>query len=235
MRQDISIFKFSTSQRVVSEFSNLLCKKFGVTDLEFLHKSSVFLTSESLSKGTDQATPIHKFVYREFDKDLDSPLVYSYRLLAKEWVSSLSSTYHIDAWAVQRFPSLRVHFPDNISVFEFHRDSDYRHPLGELNHFLSLTSCFESAALQVEKNLGWNDFSPLNLNIGESAILNTSIFRHGDYLNEEGYTRLSIDFRAIPIHVLNSQPTLSSLTKGRSFNCSDYFIDSCNLFEKAND
>jgi hypothetical protein len=182
-----------------------------------------------LQKGTDQATAAHKVLYKEFDNGLCSPLIQIYRQLCEEWVVDLSELHDIDLWAIQRYPSVRIHLPGNVSVFEFHKDSDYKHPLGEINHFLSLTRSHDTAALQVEDHLGWGDYKPLNLEKAQSAILNTSIFRHGDLPNQEGYTRVSIDFRAIPLKVLDLQAPSRSLTKVRNMDCNDYFIRSDRL------
>ena len=123
-----------------------------------------------------------------------SDLLSKRRDLCRSWVNILTSRYGVQEWAVQAFPSIRVQFPNNLSVFEFHRDSDYNHPLGEINHFVAVTPCKSTAALWLERNLGWDNFAPLDLQPYQSAMINTSIFKHGDYINQEGYTRLSLIF-----------------------------------------
>jgi len=185
--------------------------------------------NELLKNGTDQATKLHKAIYANFDLDLRSDLVKTYRHLANEWVADLHDTYGIKEWAVQRYPSVRFHLPNNISVFEFHRDSSYHHPLGEINHFLSITRSSGTASLCLEENLGWEDYKPLELEAGESAIINTSIYKHGDFINMESYTRASVDFRAIPLSVLERQDKTESLTQGRILDCTSYFMHSKDL------
>lgn len=194
--------------------------EFDAIDLEQLHKLKAL---DLLEAGTDQASPFHKSIYSEFDRDTGSPLIVEYRRLCIEWLEELKWA-HEDEWAIQRYPSIRIHMPGNVSVFEFHRDNDYSHQLGEVNHFLSVTESRQSAALHVEKNLGWNDFAPLELAAGESAIINTSVFRHGDYINNEGYTRVSLDFRAIPLDLLKNVGSTVSLTKKKALDDTDYFI-----------
>lgn len=211
--------------QLASIYSRFLENKFRVDDIGLLHRS---VCMPVLKHGTDQRTPIHKEVYAEYDRDR-SELKDSYRDLQREWVGELRKRYSIEEWAVQRFPSLRVHFPNNVSVFEFHRDSDYEHPLGEINHFLSINRSHCSAALHIEEELGWSNYVPLELDPGQSAIINTSIFKHGDFENHEGYTRVSIDFRAIPVEALERHGSRRSITKGKSFDCDDYFISSCAL------
>ena len=82
-----------------------------------------------LRKGTDQSTPFHKYVYSSFDnKDLNFEPIYH------EFIKNLLGLYGVNDKEViyQKFPSLRVQYPGNISVFEFHKDSDYAHSIYEL-------------------------------------------------------------------------------------------------------
>lgn len=230
MQQSIEKKFFTASKAFCEDFSRLLKEQYSVNKISRLH--TVIGHNRLLKKGTDQSTLLHKTIYESFDLELRSPLVRSYRALAIEWLIDLQNLYDIEEWGVQRYPSVRFHLPGNVSVFEFHRDSDYRHPLGEINHFLSITKSSGNAALHIEKNLGWDDYKPLELEEGESAIVNTSIFKHGDYINTQNYTRVSVDFRAIPIRILESQDRKESLTKGLSLDCSSYFIDSRELIKE---
>lgn len=228
--------RFVAARGVCESISQLISSSFGVCSIEELH---TVIKCETFNRSTDQASSLHKVIYSEFDKSVNkSEILRKYYLLCAEWLNDLTTMYSCTDWAIQRYPSVRAQFPENISVFEFHRDSDYCHPLGEINHFLAITEAKETATLYVEHTLGWSDFRPLNLDSGESAILNTSVFKHGDYTNKEGYTRLSIDFRAIPVHVLESGGFASpriSLTKKKLFDTSDYYLNSNKLKELLND
>ncbi len=229
MRQNITIYK--SSDEIRKSFilhlkeaifkTNLTRDEF---DLDNLHH--IFINEKTLlKKGTDQATLFHKAIYSTFDQPnyFSTDFWNSYKLLCLEVVKKLKTeTGYFGDWAIQRFPTIRVHFPNNLSVFEFHRDSDYSHPLGEINCFYAVNECFNSSALQVEKNLGFEDYEPLNLKSSEYAIINTSIFKHGDLLNKTMKTRVSMDFRFIPEKLLiNSK---SSLTKSIQFSSNSYFI-----------
>ena len=180
---------------------------------------------ELLQKGTDQSTIFHKAIYSSFDDPnyFFTEFLINYRKLSLEVLVILKDqTGYKGEWAIQRFPTIRIQFPNNLSVFEFHRDSNYSHPIGEINCFYAINLCFNSSALQVEKNLGFEDFVPLNLKPGQYALLNTSIYKHGDILNETNKTRISMDFRFIPNKNLNNEKV--SLTKGIKFNTNSYFI-----------
>ncbi len=221
MRQEIQYLFNKSTQEVVSEFEKFIRNNFSVdqsSDLHLLLKSN-----KELDYIEDQTTFAHKIIYKEFDRELSSPLISSYRKLAEEICNQLISENDIRNWAIQRYPSVRVQFPNNISVFKFHRDSDFAHPIGELNNFLAITQCNNTAALFVERTLGWGDYEPLNLRAGELAKLNTSIFKHGDKPNLEGFTRVSIDFRLIPKSALDSESIGKSITQGKRFDTNDYY------------
>ena len=180
---------------------------------------------ELLQKGTDQSTIFHKAIYSSFDDPnyCFTEFCVNYRKLSLEVLVILKDqTGYKGEWAIQRFPTIRIQFPNNLSVFEFHRDSNYSHPIGEINCFYAINNCYKSSALQVERNLGFEDYVPLNLNPGQYALLNTSIYKHGDILNKTKKTRISMDFRFIPISKLTEGR--SSLTKAKEFNTNSYFI-----------
>ena len=98
----------------------------------------------------------------------------------------------------------------NISVFEFHRDTNYAHPLGKLIVSI-LNKCYKICP-QIEKNLGFEDYEPLNLDPGQYALLNTSMYKHGDKLTNQ--TRVSMDFRFIP----NLRPDKENISPSRKKN-----------------
>ena len=211
------------SERFLKNFESLLMQFSSTGNIETIHQ---YKNSKFLAKGSDQSSWLHKEIYNEFDKGDDSNLIISYYYLCINIKQELQKSTGINDWAIQRFPSVRIQYPENISVFEFHKDSDYNHPLGEINFFMAITNCKDTATLQIEKNLGWNNFEPLILQPGEFAMINTSIFKHGDYVNKENFTRISVDFRMIPSMVLKNTETKTSISKNRSFNENDYFRNS---------
>lgn len=199
-------------------------KSDNLLELENLHQ--IFEDHQILlKKGTDQSTIFHKAIYSTFDdKNFFSTQFWkSYRNLSLEILEKLKKdTGYYGEWAIQRYPTIRIQFPKNVSVFEFHRDSNYLHPIGEINCFYAINKCFNTSALQVEKNLGFEDYVPLNLSPGNYALLNTSIYKHGDLFNETNQTRISMDLRFIPNSKLNNENI--SLSKGIGFNTNSYFI-----------
>ena len=230
-RQTIRLFNSdpaihtSFCDHFISCISSYLPRPSSITTLDKLHLIDSVASCNLLSKGTDQSTVFHKAVYSSFDniQFINSDFAVSYYSLVSTILSDLKqSTGYSGDWAVQRYPTLRFHLPSNISVFEFHRDSDYLHPLAEINCFYALNHCTSSSALHVEQNLGFEDYSPLELDPGQYALLNTSIFKHGDFINTTGNTRVSMDFRFIPCDALGTPKT--SLSSSLKFSTDSYFM-----------
>ena len=114
-------------------------------DLSNLH--DLFKNNKLLKKGTDQSTLFHKAIYSTFDDPnyFTSLFWLSYCDFCLEIVEKLKKETGFNGeWAIQRFPTIRFHFPNNVSVFEFHRDSNYSHPIGEINCFYAFNDCFNS-------------------------------------------------------------------------------------------
>ncbi len=88
--------------------------------------------------------------------------------------------------------------------------------------------------LILKKNLGWKNYEPLILKAGEFTMINTSIFSHGDYINKENYTRISLDFRMIPSEVLRKTEPKLSISKSRKFTENDYFRSNTDIERKLN-
>ena len=129
---------------------NLTENKFELDNLHVL----IIDQKKLLLKGTDQSTLFHKALYSTFDKPnfLLSEFWHSYKELCLEIVDKLKTdTCYLGDWAIQRYPTIRFHFPNNISVFEFHRDSNYSNPIGEINCFYALNECINSSALHIKK------------------------------------------------------------------------------------
>jgi hypothetical protein len=232
MFQQITKLFFPSAEGLASALNVLFAQAYNCTCIEDIHKH---VKIDKLRKGTDQSTVLHRLVYDDFDRQEESTTLPHYYSLLIEWLALLRLQYQIYDWALQRYPSVRFQLPNNISVFEFHRDSTYNHPYGEINHFLSITRSIGSAALHIEEHLGWEDYAPLELERCQSAILNTSIFKHGDIRNVEEYTRVSMDFRAIPYKCLEEGIHRRSLSKVMLLNTTEYFIASAELEKMLNE
>ena len=114
-----------------------------------------------------------------------------------------------EALLYQRVPTFRVNLPNNVAVGEFHRDRDYSHQREERNQFLPLTRAYETNTVWVESEDGNEGYSPINLEYGQVALWDGMNLRHGNKTNETGETRVSFDFRVIPVSVFRPSNRMS--------------------------
>jgi len=171
-------------------------------ELEVLHKNRKNDEYANLaSKYTDQSSHFHDRIHKGYDEDAHFIELY------EELIAEVIEKIHlrdsvVDQYIVQAFPTVRIQFPDNISVFEFHKDSFYNHPSEEINHFLALTNCVGTAALwrestYIDPTICEPRFEPTNLDAGQLIKFDTSNVWHGDLPNLTHNTRVSIDFRLL--------------------------------------
>ena len=98
----------------------------------------------------------------------------------------------------QNRPTLRVSFSENKAVGDWHRDREYDHPLEEINIWVPITIARESNSIWIESSFGKEDYQPININFGNFLIFDSGL-KHGNILNKEEITRISFDFRVIPM------------------------------------
>ena len=104
---------------------------------------------------------------------------------------------------VQTIPCYRFGLPNNRWVGGFHHDSDFGHSGWELNAICAFTPAHNTAALQVEKEIGNGDFEPLQLKAGDVVMFDHIERLHGCVPNREDHSVASIDFRFVPERFAN--------------------------------
>ena len=104
-----------------------------------------------------------------------------------------------DEVAFQRYPVLRVAYPSAKPHNPKHCDAQYHHQAGELNFWLPLSAVWGSNTLHTESAPGRADFRPLELGWGRCARFWGNRARHKCVANTSGFTRVSLDFRAMPV------------------------------------
>lgn len=143
--------KYNQSQwNFASFFSGLL----GVgNELERLHiLRPDLLPSGVVQVDNDQDQKIYELLYQvDSGFQLDKPIEALGSLL--EGKGFLSTYHRFAAWLAtevfgenlvyQARPTLRVCFPGNKAVGDWHRDSDYNHPIEEINLWVPLTETNE--------------------------------------------------------------------------------------------
>jgi ectoine hydroxylase-related dioxygenase (phytanoyl-CoA dioxygenase family) len=194
--------------------SSAVAAMLGVEDLMTSHET-LAAPPERFVRATDQSTVLHERFYAAASEGF--PL---YEAFARCVLVSLAEREPV---YLQRIPNLRVQLPGNIAVGEFHRDSDYGHPDGELNVWVPLTSCERSNTIWVAPDTESKNGRPWVLNVGEALRFDGRNLLHGNVPNTTGATRVSLDFRYLPCRKLD-RSSVRSVNTGMLFRPGDYYL-----------
>jgi len=175
------------------DFPSAVAALLGVKALDQLH---VGTDLPLLTRGTDQSTSFHKAFYQSFAK---------IKMLYEQFIAEFVSQFFAESFCFQKVPTFRTQLPGNVAVGEFHTDRDYNHPDGEVNFWLPLTPAWGTNSIWIEKNIGSSDCQPFTVFPGQVLVFDAVNFRHGNVRNDTGATRVSFDFRCIPLS--KYQPT----------------------------
>ena len=151
---------------------------------------------------TDQTSPWHPRFYAGFD---------AWRDTFEAFVRAVVAPTMHEPFAYQAVPTFRVQLPGNTAVGEWHTDATYGHPDGELSHWLPLTAAHDSASVWITGDDGRRqapDTGP-----GQVIVFDAVNRVHGNLVNETGRTRVSFDFRTLPVRLLPERPKRTEHTK----------------------
>lgn len=174
---------------------------FGIDKLEDIHLQRLdlmpggdFYKNHVLSNDVDMS--FHKIFY----KKMNSPwteFLQEYERFIWENVPKVIG----ESFLYQKTPSFRIHLPGMMAVSEFHCDTDenYNHPIGEINFIMPLTDMWDTNAVWAESERMKGDYKPMNTNFGQLLKFNGNMCRHGNKTNQTSKTRMSFDFRVLPI------------------------------------
>jgi hypothetical protein len=164
-------------------------------------------------RETDQQSIWHKAFYSAF---------HGWKRLWSRFIVDEIAPMIGEPFIYQAVPTFRVHLPGNVAVGEFHTDGDYNHPVGEINFWLPLTKAWGSNTVWVESNRGSGRYQPLEVAPGEVAIFDAIHLRHGNYCNRTGKTRVSFDFRCLPVRFAQ-ETEAASVNTGMRFVRGGYY------------
>jgi hypothetical protein len=169
--------------------------------------------------GPDVRTWYHKTFYSYLDSEKGNKMKDLYYKLIKDVILpylNLSEAY------VQKFPSFRVHLPNNVAVAKKHTDNSLGHPIGEINFTYVFTNMFDSNSICIEKMPRMNEYVNLKLDENNIISFNGNLCMHYNNTNETNKTRVSMDFRILPVEHLPKDVSCSHSTK-RKFTDGDYY------------
>ncbi len=222
MSTNHKVLKFSKEK---FDFDKILKDLFEINNLDNLHeKFSIENNIKPISKDTH--THPHKIFYNK----INSGWVY-FEKLYKSFISDfVLSSLKKERVYYQTFPNFRISFPGNVAVSTWHKDSDSEnlHPKGEINFFLPVTDSYDTNTLWIESEPDKADYSPINLKFGEVFMFNGGDCKHGNKTNLTGKTRVSFDFRIMPLENYNPNYKAKTRTKNLEFKPGQYYSDTSN-------
>jgi len=181
---DHKIFNYDTQLHKFREyFENL----FKTKNLEQLHNTVEYVKHLD---GSD--TQLHRRFYNDI-KTNDT-----FKNLYLDFVKDIYTYFYPEEefFIYQSFPSVRLQFPNGISIPP-HKDSDNlsNHPLGEKNFLIPITEMKDTNSIWVESKEDKKDFKSYHLKYGNLFRFNGNTCTHYNKENKEGKLRISMDFR----------------------------------------
>ena len=169
----------------------------------------------------------HTFYHKKFYSQIDSIEGWSnFTDKYNSFIEEVILPYlNLDEALVQVYPSFRVHLPDNVAVVAKHHDSDekHKHPFGEINFIYALTDMFDTNTLLAEKMPRSRDFVRMEMNQGECISFNGNLCDHYNEVNKTGKTRMSFDFRVLPLNYYDENYKKLSVTTSQKYVEGGYY------------
>jgi hypothetical protein len=191
-------------------FSTLVGRHLAVDDLSQLH---AWFDVPALSCETQQHTDLHRRLY-----DIGSEFDDHYRAFVKKCVIPWIG----EDVAFQATPNFRFQMPGSKAVNDWHTDRDHGHGHEEINFWVPLTTVTEHNCVWIEPGDGLAPV-PMPCELGEVLIFDGAGRRHGNKVNASVRTRVSFEFRVIPMSRYVDRPDDKSTVMGKRFVLGDYF------------
>lgn len=121
----------------------------------------------------------------------------------------------------QHVPTFRVQLPGNVAVGELHTDAQYHHPLGEETFWLPLTDAYDTCSVWIADDD--DELRAVIAKPGEVAQFSAVSRLHGNRVNETGHSRVSFDFRLLPVRLLPQVPGPGTKHTGLRFVPGEYY------------
>jgi hypothetical protein len=200
-------------------FADIICNILDTATLAKIHDEKHFEGYELFSREKDQSTKYHRLYYDNF-KEKVQPI---YDKFIKDVIRPL----YKESIAYQRIPTFRLHFPGNIAVGEYHkdkwyRDQDWHEEVCELNFYLPFTKTYGTNTIWVESEEDKGDFQDMKAEYGEIIQWDGSNLTHGNKKNMTNVTRISVDFRVIPMSTYKPS-TKGSINTKTQFAIGGYY------------
>jgi len=183
------------------------------SDLETLHYGIPEFDAP-FTRAMDQSTPWHHLFYERWPTVAEEFAAF---------VGAVIRPLYPGPIVYQKVPTFRVHMPGNVSVGEWHRDSDYAHDVHEENFWLPVTDAPVGRTVAVEFVQGSGVFNEVPVDYGQVLWFDGANLLHGCHVNHTLATRVSFDFRVVPEAEFVDQPTATTINAGMAMTIGGYF------------
>ena len=198
----------------------LVEKLFGY-ELNKAHQYSVRKYELFKELGKDSHTEYHRKFYNKIDSGWEE-FVNEYERFIKE---VLLPYLGLEEALYQKYPTFRIHLPDNRAIVVKHHDSDekHNHPIGEVNFIYALTDMYDSNSIYAEKMPRLGEYENIKLKQGQCLSFNGNLCDHYNDINQTGNTRMSFDFRILPLNYYDPKYDKDSVTKKMKYIDGGYY------------
>jgi ectoine hydroxylase-related dioxygenase (phytanoyl-CoA dioxygenase family) len=195
----------------IFNFAEVISSILEVNSLGKLHDFSEY---DVLTREKDQSTDWHRKYYKNFESV--RPL---YEKFVREFVKPLFGGGEI---VYQSIPTFRVQLVGNVGVGAFHKDRDYNHGTSEVNFWLPFVDVWGNNSVWVESEEDRADYHPVKMSYGQLLKFDGANLMHGNRLNDTFQTRVSFDFRVVPIEKFKPSSKVS-INMNSKFDIGSYF------------
>lgn len=189
------------------DFRSIICDYLNLSQLD-----NIFVDQE-ITRENNQSTEYHKRFYYSLDNDNRLKSLYD------DFISKVVKDLFNEEIIYQVTPTFRLQAIDNVSVFAFHKDTEYGHSDKTINFFLPITKCYDTNALWVESG---SSFEPMECDYGDLITFDAVNLLHGNKVNKTGKSRISLDFRVMKM-VDYCKTSKQTLSKNRRLILGDYY------------
>lgn len=191
------------------------------TELNNIHKDASNKYEVFTKVGKDSDTEFHRKFYNHLNNNWNEIKDEYHKFINQVILPFLG----LKEALVQKFPSFRVQLPNNVAVVINHYDSDglHQHPTGEINFIYALTDMYDSNTLHVEKMPLLDEYEPVLLKAGETICFNGNKCKHHNKINITGKTRVSWDFRVLPLNYYNANNKAVSASTNTKYVDGGYY------------
>ena len=197
-------FSYSTDDY---DFKSIVCEYLNIHQLD-----NIFV-EQKITRENNQSTEYHKRFYNSLDNDNKLKSLYD------DFISNVIKNLFDEEIIYQVTPTFRLQAIDNVSVFAFHKDTEYGHSDKTINFFLPITKCYDTNALWVESG---SSFEPMECDYGDLITFDAVNLLHGNKVNKTGKSRISLDFRVMKM-VDYCETSKQTLSKNRRLILGDYY------------